>query len=301
METYFAHGKLLLSAEYAILHGAKGIALPLNKGQRLHFFKEKKKNSKAVIKWTAFDQNNYPWFEAIFNKSDKAIIKCTYKGAAEILKKLFQLVPKKFFNEDCDYRFETYLEFDKSWGWGTSSTMVSLLAQCTGSDPYQLYQSTFKGSGFDLACAVADGPILYQLNTQNQPKVKEIAFNPSFKDNIFFVYLGKKQSSLKSIRAQKQPDKALIEEVTTITLGLQEAQNNQKEFCDLIEEHERLLSDYLGIPTVKEEYFPEINTSIKSLGAWGGDFVMMIGDREDLQAIRSKGYETTFGWKDIVL
>jgi len=301
MKTYFAHGKLLLSAEYAILHGAKGIALPLNKGQRLEFNKTSKKESKSIIKWTAFDENNYPWFEASFDRSDKSIINCTYKGAAQTMQKLFKLVPIQFFEEDCDYRFETYLEFNKAWGWGTSSTLVSLLSQCTGANPYKLYRATFKGSGFDLACATAKGPILYGLNESNQPLIETFIFEPAFKDQIHFVYLGKKQNSLKSISKRNKPDPNFIEQINRITHELGSVQNDIEQFKTCLYEHEKLLSRYLEMPTIKEQLFSDTNLTIKSLGAWGGDFVMMIGDKAEIEALKKKGYDTTFSWDDIIL
>ena len=35
MHSYYSHGKLLLTAEYAVLKGAKGLAIPCERGQIL--------------------------------------------------------------------------------------------------------------------------------------------------------------------------------------------------------------------------------------------------------------------------
>ncbi len=211
------------------------------------------------------------------------------------------MIPKSFFEEDVDYHFETYLEFDKSWGWGTSSTLVSLIAQCTGADPYKLYESTFKGSGFDLACATAKGPILYNLNKNGAPEVSSIDFSPDFRDRISFVYLGKKQNSLKSIQKRPTPSKELIKSINQLTRDLLQYQNDEKQFRRLLEAHENALSAYLGMPPIKQQLFPNLKSTFKSLGAWGGDFVMMIGEPSEKDQLKENGYSVIFDWKDIVL
>lgn len=301
METFFAHGKLLLSAEYAILHGAKGIAFPLNKGQRLQFYKKKKQSTHAHIKWTAFDQNNYPWFVASFDKSSFKLIKASYLGGVNTLTTLLKLIPTSFFKEEVDYHFETYLDFDKAWGWGTSSTMVSLIAQCTGVDPYLLYKATFKGSGFDLACATADGPISYRLDSKGKPEVHRIEFAPHFEDRISFVYLGKKQNSLKSIQKRSTPSPELLEKVNRLTEKLLIHQQDEALFRETLEEHENLLAEYLGMETIKNQLFPQFSSTFKSLGAWGGDFVMMIGEQDEKNLLKESGYSVLFSWDDIML
>ena len=40
MNSYFSNGKLLLTSEYAVLGGAKALALPCRKGQNLEFKKK---------------------------------------------------------------------------------------------------------------------------------------------------------------------------------------------------------------------------------------------------------------------
>jgi len=67
--------------------------------------------------------------------------------------------------------------------------------------------------------------------------------------------------------------------------------------------HEDLVSSVLGKVKVKRELFPDFPGEIKSLGAWGGDFVLAAskaGSKEVLDYFRSKNLETVFGWKEIV-
>lgn len=301
MEKFFAHGKFLVSAEYAILHGAQGLAIPLKKGQSLTFEKVKKERNDAHITWTAFDQNNYPWLEVTFKKEDKSIVKTNYIGAAKTLQTLLNLVPTIFFKEEVDYKFETYLQFDKTWGWGSSSTLVSLISQCTGANPYELYRATFNGSGFDLACATANGPITYYLDHHGNPTYEGVSFSPGFKDDIYFVYLGKKQSSLKSIMNRPAPDLDLIEKVNLLTQQLIQEQNNKTKFCALINQHELLLSSYLNKKPIKDLLFKDSDLTIKSLGAWGGDFVLAVGASDEITSLKTKGYPIIFKWDEVVL
>ena len=62
MNSYFSNGKLLLTSEYAVLGGAKALALPCRKGQNLEF----KKNSSRILSWKSYDSQNSLWFEATF-------------------------------------------------------------------------------------------------------------------------------------------------------------------------------------------------------------------------------------------
>ena len=77
-------------------------------------------------------------------------------------------------------------------------------------------------------------------------------------------------------------------------------QDDKESFCKLIEEHEIHLSSYLERPTIKTQLFSKLNASIKSLGAWGGDFVMMIGDSSEIDKLKSEGYNIIFNWDEIV-
>jgi len=68
----------------------------------------------------------------------------------------------------------------------------------------------------------------------------------------------------------------------------------------LIEEHEKIMSQLLNQPTIKESDFPDFNGSIKSLGAWGGDFILATGDNEERAYFKKKGFNTIIEFKDMV-
>ena len=58
-KTFYSNGKLLITAEYVVLDGAKAFALPTKFGQYLHV--DPGENSE--IKWTSYDKDGSIWFE----------------------------------------------------------------------------------------------------------------------------------------------------------------------------------------------------------------------------------------------
>ena len=59
---------------------------------------------------------------------------------------------------------KTKLTFPKNWGLRTSSTLINNLAYWAKTNPYQLSENTFGGSGYDIACGQHNTPILYTRN-----------------------------------------------------------------------------------------------------------------------------------------
>ena len=59
-------------------------------------------------------------------------------------------------------------------------------------------------------------------------------------------------------------------------------------FQNCIIEHETIISKTLKTETVKNKYFKDYTGEIKSLGAWGGDFVLAAGP------INSKNYQNNY-------
>ena len=69
MESFYSHGKLLLSAEYLVLKGAMALALPTKLGQYLSF-----KKPSNYLRWKSFDENGIQWFDAKFSIKEFKII-----------------------------------------------------------------------------------------------------------------------------------------------------------------------------------------------------------------------------------
>jgi mevalonate kinase len=199
---------------------------------------------------------------------------------------------------------ETRLEFERSWGLGSSSTLVASFAKWLDINPYELLRRTFGGSGYDVACAGADGPILFS-NRPEPPAVKPIDLLWNFKDQLSFIYLGNKQDSRSGIRRyEDNPAKReILEKMTALTRQMLDAADLH-EFTTLMIEHEAITSKAIGLPTVKALHFSDFEGSVKSLGAWGGDFVLAAseGNPEDVRTyFASKGLNTAFSWNDLIL
>lgn len=301
MATYYSHGKLLLTGEYLVLDGAKALALPTKFGQRLTVTKTKSSN----IHWKSYDENNALWFEGFF-LIENGIVKPTEyldtktsERLVEILNVLFKLQPS-CFNEGL--YIETHLEFNRHWGLGSSSTLIASLAAWTGVDPYVLLKETFGGSGYDIACANAIGPILYQLQKNSAPKVETVAFNPPFKEHLYFVYLNKKQNSRKGIsqyRKNQSVSDTQIESINTITSAMVSCET-LVEFESLLSEHEALISAIIGLEPIQNS-FPDFEGCLKSLGAWGGDFILACSKVDPTSYFQSRGFTTIIPYQTMVL
>ena len=72
------------------------------------------------------------------------------------------------------------------------------------------------------------------------------------------------------------------------------------EFQLLMTEHERIIGGILGRRSVKEELFPDYPYAIKSLGAWGGDFIMAVGDDQCRSYFKTKGYTTVLSFQEMI-
>ena len=61
------------------------------------------------------------------------------------------------------------------------------------------------------------------------------------------------------------------------------------------------MSSILELPTVKESLFPDFDGSIKSLGAWGGDFVLTVSKDNPTAYFENKGYKTIVSYQEMIL
>ncbi|WP_350293034.1 GYDIA family GHMP kinase [uncultured Croceitalea sp.] len=300
-QEFYSNGKLLISGEYAILDGAKGLAVPTKFGQSLHSNPAKE----PIISWTSIDSNGTSWFTADFDLKNLVIEKSSSNDIAIILQQILLEAIKlnpSFLNTKSGFEVKTQLTFPREWGLGTSSTLINNIAQWAAIDAHELLWNSFGGSGYDISCAQHNSPILYHIENK-LPKVKPINFNPSFKDAIFFVYLNQKQSSKKAITNYRNKEfsrKDLISSINSLTLKMTAAKT-LTEFETLIITHEELLSKILELAPVKERLFSDYFGSIKSLGGWGGDFVMATGNEKTPEYFKSKGFETILSFKEMVL
>ncbi len=295
----FSHGKLLLTSEYVVLDGALALALPTKWGQE--FFVSEHPDGKSLINWTALHQGKF-WLNAIIDYQNGKVVSTNIpESAAFVLKVLMKVKELSFFQlkDDSSYSIKTDLQFPANFGLGSSSTLMNNLAQWAKIDAFELNETCLGGSGYDIAVAQERSAILYQ----NQPEriVHKIDFNPSFKNNLIFIHLNQKQNSREGINLYRSKEKSpqLIEEFSTLTKRVLQVQTLE-EFSELMMLHEKKLSEFLGIETVKEKYFETCPSFVKSLGAWGGDFVMSSKFSGYENYFSGKGFSSVFSFEDLI-
>ena len=295
-----SNGKILLSSEYLVMDGAKSIALPARLTQDLIV----SKCDKNTIEWFSHDMDNNLWYEdRFFVKNNNLVCESEKNVTSQKIISLFNHLSKthKLANL-LGNKFETRLNFKKDWGLGTSSTFVNNLAKWAKVDPYQLLFSTFKGSGYDIACCDLNHPIIFK-KTNESIDVKKIKFKPPFIKNLFLIHLGKKQNTQLSIEnySKKQFDRTeLIKKINKITDEFIKC-NELIHFEELIQEHESIISKATSIIPIQNSNFSDYKDGkIKSLGAWGGDFILVTTKNKDLSYFKKRGLETIIPLEDIV-
>lgn len=282
-KTYRAQGKLLLTGEYFVLDGALALALPTKMGQRFEILESKDSD----LTWESYDSDGNCWFSGTYAIPDLELIQ---SNQTEVALRLQQLLRQVFSHSNLSSQalsgcnIQSHLEFSRHWGLGSSSTLISFLAELTGVNPYQLLEATFGGSGYDLACAQATGPILYQNKT-----AQHIKFKPAFAEQLYFVYLGKKQNSREGIQRYRALGQIASETIAAVSQLTHDFLNSPDldAFESNIIHHETLVAKTLNLPRAQALWFADFWGQIKSLGAWGGDFVLATSNRG---AVETKAY-----------
>lgn len=305
MQKFYSHGKLLITGEYVVLDGATALALPTKFGQSM----EVKKSEKGLITWTSLDKEGEIWFEAEITSEE--ITEGTKGDDKEndIRKRLISILKSAYgmnadkISEEKGYTVTTRTEFPLDWGLGTSSTLIANIAKWFAIDPFELLEKTFGGSGYDIAVAVENDPITYEL-TESGRSILTTSFHPEFSDSIFFVHLNRKQNSRESIAHYKEQNKEALdtacEKISRITHQVITC-TSLSEFNLLLEIHENIISQLINLPKVKTELFPDYSGAIKSLGGWGGDFILVTGSDNDMDYFRKKGYDTIIPYSKMIL
>ena len=296
--SFYGRGKLLLTSEYAVLSGARALALPCKKGQKLTF---EPLDSNELL-WESFDINNNSWFKAKFQLPSCSIVTSsnTYisKRLCSILRRAQVLNP--CFLKSQGGQVKTFLEFERLWGLGSSSTLVSNIAQWANVNAYDLLEHSFGGSGYDLACAVSKNPICYTRNKLH-PLIEKVSFNPAFRKNLYFIFLNQKQSSYNAIKGIKPStfSKESLKELNIITNDILKCKT-QESFNILIEKHEGIIARILQKKTIKQLLFSDFEGAIKSLGAWGGDFIIASGGIDSPRYFNQKGFKTVINFEEMI-
>jgi len=74
-----------------------------------------------------------------------------------------------------------------------------------------------------------------------------------------------------------------------------------EDFQEVLVAHEKMIASYIGQPTLKETLFADFGGAVKSLGAWGGDFILAASKEPMEDYFRDLGYTTQFRYSDFIL
>ena len=302
-QKFHANGKLLISAEYFVLYGADALAIPTSRGQGIEVSGDP--GGKKELTWTTKVMG-----ETVYSSVFDHMGKCTEAKTdnfSQTLEQIFRyLLLKKgpgFLESRLPLHVVSEIEFPLDWGLGSSSTLISNLAAWADVDPYDFQRSVFKGSGYDIACAQSTTPIIYRLENQ-RPIWKEVTFDPTFSEHLFFIHLNKKQSSREAIsrikKLENEVTPKLLMTISDMTAKMCHCKS-EKEFALLMTRHEEIVSAFLNIKTVKERLFRDYPGGVKSLGAWGGDFIMVTGTEDEMGYFREKGFNTILSFDEMIL
>ncbi len=302
-KSFYGRGKLLLTGEYAVVRGAKAIAVPTGQGQRLTL----STGRGSDIKWKSKTADGEVWFDAKISLFDFSPLKTSDAEVAERLGSILEAAVRlnsDFLSTWKGIKVETELEFPREWGWGSSSSLVYGIAQWADVDPYDLYTATFGGSGYDIACAGSDEPILFKKVSDDLVDLRPIDMSEAVSNHLHFVYSGKKAQSSSALdyisENEMSPD--WLDSVSELSQELSEAQSIST-WLKGIESHNALLSEYLKQES-PQAHFRDFSGAIKSLGAWGGDFYLAATPEspEYVQAyFQEKGFSHVLSYEQVAV
>ena len=309
MDTFYSNGKLLITGEYVVLDGAESLAIPTRFGQNLSV---QKLNEPKII-WESYTEKDELWLEVEFDLPRLRIISATFDAnqdggndsLAENLQNILLEAKKlndEFLSNEAGFYVRSKLTFPRNWGLGSSSTLINNVAQWAKIDAFELQFKTFGGSAFDIACAQNNSEIIYQLSNQ-KPVIKNIDFNPDFKEHLYFVHLNKKQNSREGIAIYqkfKKNNTIVVDEISELTHQIIRCKTLSS-FEELLAEHERIISKLINQEPIQKKLFSDYFGQTKSLGAWGGDFILATGNDDTVSYFNKKGYYTIIPYFEMIL
>ncbi len=284
----------MLTGEYAVLFGAPALALPTKLGQKMQV-----NPYVQGLKWSSQDPDGI-WFKGEWSK-DGQLLSTSNDGVAERLKQLLDTAQSINPNWQ-PYAADVHciLEFPTNWGLGSSSTLIALVAQWAQVDPLTLFFQSWKGSGYDVAVACANSAIVYQKTAENKAHWTKIDVSPPSPDQWYFVHQNVKQSTYNEISriSDRTFPESLIKDIEAINHRLLKAKTDD-EFESALQHHETIISNFIGKPMVSE-HFAKHHIKAKSLGAWGGDFLLSRLNNDHIMTLKKLGYDTIIPWVSFI-
>ena len=300
---FYSNGKLLITGEYVVLDGAKSLAIPTKFGQSL-VVDHTVASSRQRLTWESLDEHKNCWYSFSFFLDelfgDRNYEDDTSRTLSKLLREAKRLNPDFLAGKD-DFHIKTMLTFPQNWGLGSSSTLIHNIALWANVDPYTLLWNAFSGSGYDIACAKHHTPIVYEVHDKT-PKVTEVDFSPVFAEQLYFVHLNQKQNSRNAITRYQEKKGTITNEIKIINAITTEliSCTSLIDFNLLLDEHEQIIAGIIDETPVKERLFPDYFGQLKSLGAWGGDFILATGNKDTPNYFTKKGYATVVPFEEMI-
>lgn len=295
----------MISGEYLVLKGSISLAIPLKLGQSMEVKQLGKHQS--IIYWKAWFIDKL-LFETEIEYTRFTVNKTSDEIMSERLVQILiaaQKMNPAFLSGIESFEITTRADFGLNWGLGSSSSLISNIAYWSSVDPFVLNHSVFNGSGYDIACARAAKPVLFSIE-QGEPKITEVEFYPPYSDKLYFVHLDQKQDTRQSLKLNGSRLNDITEQelrvVSEISKHLLSARDLD-EFEVYMLNHEKILGDILGMMPIKYRIFPDFAGEMKSLGAWGGDFILVSwkADKDSLYTyFNKKGYSVIYSFKEFI-
>lgn len=299
-QTFYSNGKLFIIGEYYVLEGATVFALPTKFGQYLKVTP----NQQNVLDWKSYDADKSLWYQETIPVESIQQHKQDFQNKITntLVDILYQANLKNPNVLQSGYSVETHLTFPRNWGLGTSSTLINNIAQWFNINAFELLKNSFGGSGYDIACAQNNTPITYK-KTDHLPIVTPVTFNPEFTEHLYFVYLNQKRDSKEAIANFKKKQKNLENEIKIVSQQTQQILNTNSltAFKNILTAYENSLSQVLETPTIQTQLFSDFKGLVKSLGGWGGDFVLVVSDTNPTEYFKNKGYNTILTYNQMIL
>jgi len=296
---FHANGKLLITGEYLVLAGARALAMPVRFGQDMVVIPA----DSGRISWESIAPGG-TWFTAQIELPAFHIVTTSSLKVAEGLKKLLIAVRKldpKFLTDGRGWKVHVQSDYPLAWGLGSSSTLCSLVASWAGVNPFRLCRMISSGSGYDIACADQKQMIFYTM--QDLPLIVPAIAGPALRNCTWFAYLGNKQDTAMEVAtfmAAKNYTPDQVNRVSQISSLVCNA-STPDELIRLVNEHEALISGILCKPPISDR-FPGFPGTVKSLGAWGGDFAMFVSGNDPAEVkniLIREGFSTVFRFSEI--
>ena len=264
----------MLCGEYAVLCGALAIAFPTKFRQCMEV---EYRPGTGWIHWQSYDFEGFQWLRCSFHPDDDCS-QHPLKNVLQPIQAMLRCVRERnagAMPSDKDVTFRVKASFRKEWGLGSSSALIANIARWSGVDPWELMQLSFPGSGYDVAVAFHGKALTYRLDGGARD-IRFLEYIPSWLEDFRVVFTGKKVNSRDSVNENKSMFHKLephVAELDRIARGLLTA-DSSAEACELLQRYEEILSVTLEMEP-GARLFPGYSGTIKSLGAWGGDAILV--------------------------